>query len=154
MTTLKPEDLTVIIDSREKTPLHFSKMKTKIDKLPTGDYSIMGLEKFICVERKSLSDLQQCVGRERRRFDDELHRMLAYEARAIVVEASKDQCLFGNPRCKLHPNAIEGSLIGWNGQIHIEFALNPTQASRYVGWFLWVHAKRRWNESKSFIDNM
>jgi DNA excision repair protein ERCC-4 len=101
-----------------------------------------------------LPDLIMCIGRERNRFDEELHRMLAYEARVVVVEAPKSACLLGTPRSKVHPNAIEGSLIGWNGQIHIEFVENPTQAARYVSWFLWVHTKRRWQESKFLLKGM
>lgn len=151
---IRPEDLTVVIDTREKRPLVFSKMKTIRKSLPTGDYSILGLEKHICVERKSLPDLLMCVGRERKRFDEEMQRMLAYEARAIIVEAPKVDCIQGTERSKVHPNAVEGSLIGWNGQIHIEFAANPTQAARYVSWFLWVHAKRRWEESKFLLKGL
>ena len=152
--TLKPEHLTVVIDTREKAPLVFSKLKTMPGTLKTGDYSVLGLEKKICVERKSISDLLMCVGRERERFDEELHRMLAYEARCIVVEGTRASCIAGTPRSKLHPNAIEGSLIGWEGKIHIEFAETPTQAARYVGWFLWLHAKRRYAELAEFRKGM
>lgn len=95
-----------------------------------------------------MSDLLGCVGAQRRRFDEEIQRMHAFEARCIVIEASKSACLHGDGRSKVHPHAVEGSLIGWNGQIHIEFCRSPQEASRYVEWFLWVHAKRRFNEMK------
>ncbi len=148
---LLPEDVTVIIDTREQTPLHFPKMKTIVKTLPTGDYSIQGLEKYIVVERKNLSDLLGCVGRYRERFDAELQRLLAYDARALVIEATKAQCIAGNGRSKVHPKAVEGSLNAWSRHIHIEYCEDAIAASRYVSWFLWLYAKKRYEENKFLL---
>lgn len=141
----------MVIDTREQKPLAFGKMKTCSGTLPTGDYSIKGLEKVICVERKSLSDFLSCVGAQRKRFDQEIQRMRGYEARCIVVEAPKSSVLHGDGRCKVHPHAVEGSIVGWNGQIHIEFAMGREAAAKYVAWFLWLHAKRRFEEIKGML---
>lgn len=155
MATLRPEDITVVIDTREKTPLKFPPgIKTVVKGLVTGDYSVLGLEKFIAVERKNLADLLACVGSDRRRFDEELHRLMAFDARAVVVEASRGHVLMGNGRSRVDPKAVEGSLVAWSGKIHFEFASNPEQAARYVAWFLWLHARRRYDEVKPFLKSL
>jgi len=42
---------TILIDTREQTPLTFAHFPTERATLPTGDYSARGLETCFCVER-------------------------------------------------------------------------------------------------------
>jgi ERCC4-type nuclease len=66
--TLAGAEPTIVIDSREQTPLPFSKLKTQAGTLLTGDYSVAGLENLFAVERKSISDLVGCcIGQNRER---------------------------------------------------------------------------------------
>ena len=85
---LKIQDLTAIVDTREQTPLDLAPLKTVRGTLSTGDYSIVGLEHVVAIERKSRDDLIACVGRERERFDREVKRLLAYHVRSLVVEST------------------------------------------------------------------
>ena len=39
---------TIVIDSREQTPLIFTRLASEVRGLPTGDYSIKGLELKVC----------------------------------------------------------------------------------------------------------
>lgn len=152
---LTPEDVTVIIDTREKTPLSFSKMKTSRRTLTTGDYSVAGLELEIALERKSMPDLLACVGRERRRFDNEVKRLLAYPHRALIVEGSSHACESGNWRSDVHPNAVMGSLLGW--QMHglpVFFAETHDRASRIAEWMIWIAVRRKFDQLKSFYENL
>ena len=57
---IDPDNLTVIVDTREQLPLELS-MCTIRGTLPTGDYSILGFEEYVVVERKSLPDLIGCM---------------------------------------------------------------------------------------------
>jgi hypothetical protein len=43
----------ILIDAREQKPLPFERLKTQTDTLPTGDYSVVGLENLFAVERKT-----------------------------------------------------------------------------------------------------
>ena len=70
--TLKPEHVTALVDSREQTPLDLSPLAVEVATLPTGDYSVRGLEHIVVIERKSLPDLLAVIGRDRRRFDREV----------------------------------------------------------------------------------
>jgi len=68
----------IIIDSREQTPLQFTRLEARVATLPSGDYSIAGLEELFAVERKSIPDLVACcTGQNRERFERELHRLQA-----------------------------------------------------------------------------
>lgn len=55
--------------------------------LKTGDYSIVGLEDRITVERKSLVDLYGTLGGGRERFEREFERMMEMDCANVVIEA-------------------------------------------------------------------
>lgn len=152
---LRPEDLTAIIDTREQLPLDLAPMKTMRAGLPTGDYGILGLEHVIAVERKSLTDLLGCIGQERERFERELQRLLAYEARALVVEASWEDIEKGGWRQQVTPQAAMGSLIGWLAQgVPIVMAGSREAAQKFVGRFMFIAARRRWREALVLCDGL
>ena len=77
----------IVVDSREQCPFPFAHerygAKTKQGALTVGDYSLAGLEDKVAVERKSLPDLVACLGRERERFERELMRGAALDAKAF-----------------------------------------------------------------------
>ena len=94
---LKPVPFTIAIDNREQQPysfglatvepLGYSSVRTITTYLPTGDYSIVGLEGRFAVERKSLEDLYATLGQGRSRFEAEFQRLNAMDFAAIVIEA-------------------------------------------------------------------
>ncbi len=152
---LRPEDLTVICDSREQLPWDLSPMKCERGTLPTGDYSVLGLEHLIAVERKSLDDMLGCVGVERERFEREMHRLLAYEARALVIEATWADIERGGWRSKVTPAAAMGSLIGWVAAgIPVVMLADRTAAAAWTARFLFIAARRRWRELLVFEDGL
>jgi hypothetical protein len=72
----------ILIDSREQLPFTFEREKyagtvVEVGTLCTGDYSLAGLTDKVVAERKPLSDLVACLGRERERFERELQRAAA-----------------------------------------------------------------------------
>ncbi len=152
---LRPEDLTCLVDSREQLPMNLAPMKMQPGTLPTGDYSIVGLEHLIAVERKSLPDLLGCIGQERERFERELQRLLAFECRALVVESSWSEIERGEWRQKVTPQAAMGSLIGWVAMgIPVVMAGSRELAQQFVGRFLFIAARRRWRELLVFSDGL
>lgn len=80
----------VVIDTREQQPLEFnhdSIASVESRKLSTGDYSIVGLEDVLCIERKA--SLMEIYGNIiQPRFWKELERMRTYKYRFIVMEFS------------------------------------------------------------------
>ena len=76
----KAPSFTVIRDTREQEGYYFSEYDTcagMIDqKLDTGDYSIVGMEEKICIERKgSVEELAINLGQKKHAFLNEIERM-------------------------------------------------------------------------------
>lgn len=152
---LLPDDLTAICDTREQRPLDLAPMKIERKGLTTGDYSIAGLEHVIAVERKSLDDLLQCIGQERERFDREMHRILAYPHKMLVIEATWADIRAGKWRQKVHANAVAGSLLGWMSKgIPVFFAPDHDSAGGIVRHFLFLSARRRWEEARAMVPHL
>jgi ERCC4-type nuclease len=152
---LKPEDVTVIIDTREQLPLRLDPLNAESGTLATGDYSVKGLEHVVAVERKSAEDMLACIGRERERFDREVQRLLAYPVRAIVVESGWQFFERGEWRGNVTPNAAIGSLLGWiTAGVPILMAYDHERAGRFVSRILFTSARRRWREARALIASV
>lgn len=152
---LKPEHVTAIVDTREQTPLILSPLKNCVTNLDTGDYSVLGLEHVISVERKSMDDLLGCIGRERERFDREMQRILAYPVRSVVVEGTLAQIERGEYRSKVHPNAAIGSIMSWQAKgITFLFCEDHETAGRMTAKFLFSAARARYRESLPFLNSL
>jgi DNA excision repair protein ERCC-4 len=109
----------IVIDTREQLPLDFGSEPVQRGTLASGDYSVVGMETVIAVERKSLADLVMSVSRERDRFWREIARLAQMPMAAVVVEASFASALAGRYRAKVHPNALIASCIA----IQIDFGI-------------------------------
>lgn len=82
----------IIVDTREQKPWAFAECNTVRKKLDTGDYSIEGLENFLCIERKhSVSEIANNISEQR--FRDELERMSNYLYKFILLEFSLQDVL-------------------------------------------------------------
>lgn len=130
----------IVIDSREQRPFDFQPFgaETIISTLPSGDYSIAGMETYVSVERKELSDLLNCLGSERPRFFRELERLRSYEAAAIVIESPLSAIAAGHYRSRISPQSAIQSLIAIQAQFRLPvfFAKDRTEAEMYVFHFL------------------
>ena len=92
----------VTVDTREQAPWHFSQIVIErrlwvvprvVATLATGDYSIVGCENRICLERKSAADLVGSVTAGNARFRREHERMETIASTpggfaCVVVEGS------------------------------------------------------------------
>jgi len=90
----------VAIDTREQAAWNFRGLRadaknnyvdlvvpTKVATLPTGDYSIIGMEGLVTIERKSLEDAYNTFGDGRDRWERELNRLADFQFAAVIVEA-------------------------------------------------------------------
>ncbi len=124
--------LAFLVDSREQNPFQFGPpVKDKfrdggtfVRGLGEGDYSVCidsGAPLMVRLERKSHIDLLACVGRERERFERELERLVQYERKAIIIEASADDILRGHERSQVSPRAAMASLCAWYARYDVAF---------------------------------
>jgi DNA excision repair protein ERCC-4 len=88
--------------------------------LEYGDYSILGLEHLISIERKSLPDLLGSLTNGRSRFEAELKRARSLHKFYILVECAPADLLvpdFGK-MSRAHPNSIWGTVCTWSTRYH------------------------------------
>lgn len=145
--TLKPENIVALVDSREQVPLDIAPLRTEPGILQTGDYALKALPNAIRIERKSLSDLVGCIGRDRERFEREIERLMAFPVRILLIESTWAAIELGKWRGKVKPNAVIGSLLGWQAAgISIHMAHDHKRAGVHDGRMLFTVARRRWRE--------
>ncbi len=162
--------MTVVVDDRERCPLLLPlppEISTVRARLATGDYSLLGREDLIAVERKKASELYCTVGAGRCRFLAELTRMRGIVRRggvaAIVCEGSLYQVLgqaalmgegsgslastMGERR--VAPSHVLGSLVAWSVafSVPVWFAGGLETAADIV-WGILRAAERKLTEAK------
>ena len=152
MTALTEEQLTILIDTREQAPFTFPGVTTETTTLRAGDYSMHGRENEVAVERKQISDLVACIGRERERFEAELVRLRGYGSRCVVVEGAWATLEAGDYRSQVSPAAVCGTLAAWTGRYQIPFMFLGGRASaeKFTRRFLFHAARRIWEQGAVF----
>jgi DNA excision repair protein ERCC-4 len=126
---------TVVIDTREQLPYSFAgiecdqadgggplKVPTVVATLTSGDYSLLGYESRVGIERKSIEDLYSTIGQGRERFERELERLADYDYAAVVIEATWPDILSSPPRhTKLPPKTVYRSILAWSVRYPIQW---------------------------------
>jgi len=103
----------IVIDTREQEPYGFT-CDTVSRKLDAGDYSVVGHEDAVAVERKSLPDFVHTVIHDFDRFAVELMKLAAMRCACVVVEADLDTVLRGLAADKLRgasPESVLGAAL-------------------------------------------
>jgi ERCC4-type nuclease len=107
------EQMIIVIDTREQLPYDFP-CRTIRAKLDSGDYSILGYETQIAVERKQVAELFTCFGRERDRFEREFQRLQHYRRALVMIEGSFEECaIVPSSRSAVPPAVVINSLLSW-----------------------------------------
>jgi len=109
----------IVVDTREQAAYHFAHIKPRPEviykALKSADYSLLGYEDKIGIERKQLGDLFQSTGRNRSRFEREFERLSKFEYAALVIEAGLGD-IFKNPphHSEMNPKAVFRTLVSWS----------------------------------------
>jgi DNA excision repair protein ERCC-4 len=103
----------VVIDSREQEEFGFDPVRVDGERraLPAGDYSLVGYEDRVAVERKSLDDFVSTVIRSRKRFAAELRRLQELEFACVVVEGNLSDIFAHRYRSGANPASVFGAAI-------------------------------------------
>jgi DNA excision repair protein ERCC-4 len=116
-TPVSLEKPVLLVDSREKTPYTFARFHRwfagiEHRALGIGDYSIVGLEDRIAVERKTVEDLFNSCSpmSSREAFVRSCARLGKLDFAALVIEGSLEDILAGFTCSQMHPNAVLGTL--------------------------------------------
>ena len=121
------------MDTREwRCPYKWKDLQCQEATLVAGDYSIIGMEQVVSVERKSFADFYGCLTEGRERFENSLHRLAAVRYPAVVIEANMSDFL--KPyiyvaaggratRSLLPPVVAQSSLLSWQSRYRIPMRL-------------------------------
>lgn len=134
------EDLILIIDTREQTPLTFGNIPSERATLHTADYSIRGYESVFGVERKTIGDLVGSLTAGRERFMREMQRLQAYTFKRLLIVGSRSDIEAGRYRSAATPKAILASVATIEARYDIPavYAIDATEAARMIeGWALY-----------------
>jgi len=115
-------EFVVVIDSREQKPYSFPCNMVKAG-LETGDYSLLGYETRIAIERKRPEEMFLCVGKERKRFERELERFADFNYAAIVIEGNLENLIQPSAFSTVSPKTVINSLVSWSVRfdVHVYF---------------------------------
>ena len=131
----------IVVDTREQTPLPFSRLASERGTLQSGDYSFRGGEELFAVERKSIPDLVGCcVGDNRDRFFRELHRLRGYRFKRLLVVGTREEIEAGAYRSDLSPKAVLATLAAIEARFDVPaiFSSSPDDAGREIErWAFW-----------------
>ena len=131
----------ICIDSREKIPLQFTRLRSIRKTLTTGDYSLSGAEHLMAIERKSIADLVACCcSQERERFERELHRLRGFRFARLLICGPRENIEAHAYRSQAPPKAVLNTLSAFEARYGIPavFCANPTEAALKVeSWVFW-----------------
>jgi len=131
--TVVPDGFILVIDTRERKPFFtplpkgLTAVRLALDR---GDYSVLGFERFVAVERKQLSDFLQYVGKDRLRTIGKLESLKSCFWAGLVVECSEED-LYVPEMCGscLSPEHIRGFLKSLRVRYGVHFYCNRDRAA-------------------------
>jgi hypothetical protein len=148
---------TVVIDSQEHMGYRFERFSnwfagTIRKRLQIGDYTLLGMEDELVVERKTLPDLVRSIIQERNDFIKKCEGLSAFKKKCIVIEGSMATLKTPYEDSQAHPNAVFGSLLAaqerWD--IPVYFIDNFLLAEEFVASMLSKYQAYRWLEINGF----
>jgi ERCC4-type nuclease len=103
----------IVVDTREQRPYEFEPAAARVTRaaLPAGDYSVLGHETRVAIERKSLADFVATVIHARARFSHELAALSKYEFAAVVIEAALEDVLEHRYGALVKPASVWGAAL-------------------------------------------
>lgn len=135
------DGIVIAIDTRERRPYAFPGAEVRT--LPTGDYSLIGLEDRVAIERKSKADAYGSLGQGRARFRREWERLAQLDYAAVVIEDTLPGFLQRPAHSKMNPASAVGTLLAWSVRYRVPvfFAGDRAHAQALTGKLLHMYAK-------------
>ena len=133
----------VAVDTREQRPWDFGPVPTVRATLKSGDYSLVGFEDRIAIERKERGDFLACCTGSRDRFVRELERLSSFDRAAVIVEACVWEVWEGSRFSGASPASIMGSAAAFwlDFGVPVFFIGSREHSADFAGRLL-----RKWHE--------
>jgi ERCC4-type nuclease len=118
----------IICDTREQSPFPFrsidpwDEIPMKYAALATGDYSLVGYESVITIERKSVSDWYGSIGADRERFTREMERLAEMRHAAVVIEGDWNALTVDRPATiQMSAKSSSHTMLSWSLRYGVHF---------------------------------
>lgn len=147
----------VLIDTREQTPLAFTRLASVEATLRTGDYSVRGCERLFAVERKTVADFVGCcMGDSRERFERELHRLQAFAFKRLLMVGDPTEIEEHQYHSKMAPKAVSASLRAFEVRyaVPVVWARTPEAAAILVEDWAWWFSRELLLSAKTIAGAM
>jgi len=133
--TVIPENMVVIVDTREQLPLFTKPPKGLLlvrDYLTDGDYSLRGFENKICFERKASDIFSYCTS-EQEKTKKKMERFKSFEFVGLIIELKESSLFQFQTFTSAHPESIRGALISFEVRygVHIFYG-NRENCARWM----------------------
>ena len=142
MAIARKSKFTIIKDTREQKGKGWNFRASKNcagmvrQKLDVGDYCVKGMEKIICIERKTIGDLWGTLVSQKNyeRFLREWERAKNHRMKFLIIEGTLADIDRGYRYSKVSPELIHSKLISLQVKhnVHIVFAGRQDRARKYV----------------------
>ena len=146
----------ILVDTREQLPVlwdrvgdvDFPGIQIEFKGLVAGDYSVKNMhtpdcEHSITIERKSLADLFQTLGRGRERFEREALRMSEFDHAELVIESDLASIFNAPPALsQMNPKAVYRSLVAISQRYNIK--IWPCYNRSFLEKHIFVTLQRFW----------
>ena len=143
---------TIIVDTREQTPLVFQSLPFRTATLTQGDYSVAGLEADFAIERKSISDLVGSLTSGRERFMREIDRLRGCPFARLLIVGTEHDIASHRYRSNASPKAIINSLHAIESRgLPVGFADTPAKAAALVERWAWWRCRAVLNIGNELI---
>jgi hypothetical protein len=148
---------TVVIDSAEHMGYRFERFTNWFagsvrKRLKVGDYTVLGLEEEVAVERKTVPDLVNSIIQDRKDFIEKCERLSTFRKKCLVIEGSLSLVKTPYDETQAHPNAVLGSLLAaqerW--EIPVYFLDDFILAEEFVASMLSKYHAYRWLEENGY----
>ena len=135
-----PKDFAIVIDSKEQEPLKFGKIPTVTKSLDSGDYSILGMEYSVCIERKSQSDFYgSIVGDGRERLYLMFDRTRGAGFKAFVIECEETEIMTPELTFSgVKPSSVYATIASWEVKhgYHFYYGNRRACAVKIANWLI------------------
>src|SRR5215472_12186206 len=134
----------IAVDTREQSPLKFTRLQSVERALFSGDYSILGCEEQFAVERKSLDDLANCcLSGNRDRFEHELHRLRGFRFKRLLIVGTRAEIVAQRYHSRIAPKAVLATLSAFEIRydLPVVFCSTPEEAATAIERWVFYYCR-------------
>lgn len=119
--------------------------------LPTGDYSLVGFESRVTIERKSISDFYGSIGGDRERFEREMVRLQKMEYAAVVIEGDWNELLIDRPdTIQMSAKSASHTIYSWSIRYGVHFW--PCMSRRHAELATFALLRHFWKQEQERLN--